>query len=305
MNNKLVLLLTLFFILVFISFYQYSYAIELQFLSSFGSPGLESGQLIDPYRITLTKDNQLLIIDKKPSIQIFSLEGSFVSMWNGELPEEINSRENMGFAFDQFGNAYISLEKKKKILRYSSEGDFIGEWSDESFDWLGAFHVSNDQFYLVDNQKLMILNNSGEITKAFSEINLWQPFDLITDTNRNIYITDSNHSMIKVVSPSGTLLRSWGGKGTDMDQFVRPIALSFDQKDNLFVLDSDVDTDNTTHAYIKVFNTSGKLLAALKLNQINGEVPFFYPTDFVICGEKLFLVDKGEYAIKVYLIIYD
>ncbi|AZR72257.1 hypothetical protein BBF96_01895 [Anoxybacter fermentans] len=298
--------LTFFMLFIFpVLFSQNTFAVELQFINSFGISGMNNGELFYPYQISLTRTGELIIIDKKPSIQFFNIEGNFISSWTGELPNEVNQREYMTITVDQKNNYYITLENAKKVLKYSSKKELEMEWNDKSFSWIEALLLTEEgKFYLADNNKLMLLNQQGQIEQSFEHLDLWQPLSLALSSDGNIYIADTNNNKIKVINPKGELVMEWEETGTEANQFIKPRSIAFDEKENLFVLDSEIK-DDTIFSYIKIYSKTGKLLNTIELTKINPENESFFPTDFVIYQDKLYLVDMAEQCIKVYQILYD
>lgn len=277
-------------------------AVELEYSFSFGNFNIDDLDLYYPYKITITPKNQIIIIDKKPAIHYFDLQGKYLKSWRKNLPEGFNEREYITVNVDRNNNLYFTLEKEKKVLKYS-EKNKLQEWSDPSFSWLEALYLTaDDKFYLADNHKLMLINQDGEIEKSFTHLNLWQPQGLALNSSGNIYIADSNNRQVKVITPKGDLINKWNTSGDETPKSGNPCtAIQFDSLENLFILNT-MFNENEFISYFKIYTKNGNFIKDINLTKINSYSEGYFPVDFVISDDKLYLLDLAEQCVKVYQI---
>jgi DNA-binding beta-propeller fold protein YncE len=106
-----------------------------------------------------------------------------------------------------------------------------------------------------DGKLLMTLGVAGGGTGAAG---FFQPNDVVTDTNGDIYVSEGHggdNARIVVFDRNGKYLREFGKKGTGPVEFDQPHALAFDAKGRLFVGDR-------SNNRIQILDKNGKFLAA-------------------------------------------
>ena len=277
---------------------------ELEYLSSFGNFNIDNLDLYYPYKISITPNNQIIVIDRKTAIYYFDLKGNYLKSWTENLPEGFDESEYITVNVDKDNNLYFTMENQRKVLKYSGKNK-IKEWSDPSFSWLEALYLtSGGKFYLADNHKLMLINQDGEIEKSFEHLELWQPQGLTLSSEGNIYIADSNNQQVKVITPAGDLINKWVTSEADDAKIGNPCtAIQFDSRENLYILDTAF-TEETIFSYLKVYTKAGEPIKTIELTKINLDSQGYYPIDFVISGDKLYLLDMVEQCVKVYQINY-
>jgi len=88
-----------------------------------------------------------------------------------------------------------------------------------------------------DGRRLMTLGTPGGGTGATG---FFQPNDIVTDTNGDIYVAEGHggdNARIVVFDKDGTYLREFGRKGAGPGEFDQPHGLAFDAAGRLFVAD--------------------------------------------------------------------
>jgi DNA-binding beta-propeller fold protein YncE len=106
-----------------------------------------------------------------------------------------------------------------------------------------------------DGKLLMTLGVAGGGTGAAG---FFQPNDVVTDTNGDIYVSEGHggdNARIVVFDRNGKYLREFGKKGTGPVEFDQPHALAFDAKGRLFVGDR-------SNNRIQILDKNGKFLEA-------------------------------------------
>jgi sugar lactone lactonase YvrE len=107
-----------------------------------------------------------------------------------------------------------------------------------------------------DGQLLLTLGTAGG---GKGESFFWQPNDVLTAPNGDIYVaeghasSDSANARILKFDKSGKLIATWGKKGTGKGEFDQPHALAMDSKGRLFVGDR-------SNNRIVIMDQSGKVL---------------------------------------------
>jgi sugar lactone lactonase YvrE len=88
---------------------------------------------------------------------------------------------------------------------------------------------------------------------------LYQPNDVITNTNGDIFIAEGHssapgsHARISKFDRAGRFIKAWGSFGTEPGQFDQPHGLAFDSQGRLFIADR-------SNNRIQIFDQEGNLL---------------------------------------------
>lgn len=98
--------------------------------------------------------------------------------------------------------------------------------------------------------------------------------DLAIAPDGNIVVVDPARNEIQEFTSAGSLLRTWGGLGSEAGQFLDPFGIAIDQKGVVYV------ADYTNHR-VQVFDESGTFLAEWDGTK-GGGTPLAGPTDVAI-----------------------
>lgn len=167
-------------------------------LMTFGSSGSGAGQFSDPVSIAVSSSGLVFVADRSNrNVQIFRGDGVFLSSLDGENAARMSAP--ISLAFDQRDNLFILDGSRDTVFSYSSSGKSQGEFG---------------------------RSKEGSL--------FTRPVALVA-ANDEVLVLDGNH--VKVFSPKGQLLRSFGAKGTGLGAFDEPVSIAFGGGSDLLISD--------------------------------------------------------------------
>ena len=168
-------------------------------LLSFGSEGSGAGQFNNPTALAVSASDTVFVADRSNhNVQIFRGDGVYLNALNGENSTKLSAPVAM--AFDQHENLYILDASRESVLGYSAAGQSLGE--------IGR-------------------TKEGSL--------LTKPVSLIA-ANDEVMVLDANQ--LKVFSPKGQQVRSFGATGSGVGAFDDPVAIASAGGTNFVVSDS-------------------------------------------------------------------
>lgn len=157
-------------------------------LLSFGSEGSGAGQFDNPVAIAVSASGMVFVADRSNNnVQVFRNDGVFLNALNGDSEKRL--RSPVAMSFDQRDNLYILDASRESVLAYSSTGKFLGEFGKTKEGGL-----------------------------------LSSPISLIA-ANDEVMVLEANQ--VKVFSPKGQLVRTFGAEGLGAGGFKEPVAIAY------------------------------------------------------------------------------
>ena len=219
---------------------------------AWGIHGTRPGWLQKPRTAAFDADDHLYLCDLTDRIQVFDRDGRYLRGWRTPA---LNVDGPSGLTIDRKGRLLVADTHFYRVLVYGRDGE--------------------------------LLQQIGDGVQGNTPGRFGYPTDVVTDRAGNFYVAEyGENDRIQVFSPEGTWLRQWGGHGSDPGQFIKPRALTIDDRDRLYVADS-------CNHRIQVFDTSGKLLY-LWGERGSGPGQMAYPYDLAIGPDRCLYV--CEYA---------
>jgi len=223
---------------------------EGQFLSSWGTNGVENGELQSPVGIAIYENNVYVVDEKQNTVQKFDNDGNFILKW-GELGNE-NGEFNKprGITIDSSGIVYVADSKNHRIQTFTSDGEFLSSFGkygfgDGNLKTPVDVAVYEDFIYVSDpgNYKIEKYTSDGIFLKSFdynfggSQV---RPGGLIADPNGDIYFVDAVKYRVVKMNSDGKTITTWGNIGIGNGKFLEPKDLVLDNLGYLYVLDSSL-----------------------------------------------------------------
>ena len=147
---------------------------------------------------------------------------------------------------------------------------------------------------------ILIADTQNRRVQAFDSLGTWQfliqdsemtsPIGVATDSTGKIYVVDSNDCKVRVFTSNGTLITSFGGKGTANGQMKSATGISVNN-DKIYVVDNE-------NFRINIFATNGHYSTYMgKYGEKPGEYknPYSIATD----SNKIYILDYGLARIQV------
>lgn len=161
----------------------------------------------------------------------------------------------LGLAVDRQGNVVLADGGMARIQRRTAGGELLAQWS--------SFTTSKGAERLI------------------------APRGVAVDTAGNIAVTDAQRKTVRVFSPQGLLLRSFGSEGTADGDFLRPVGIAVDGQNNLYVVDEEASR-------VQKFRADGAFV--LKLGGLGGgQGQLRLPTGIAVDGDgSLYIADTGN-----------
>ncbi|XP_070546122.1 tripartite motif-containing protein 2-like [Ptychodera flava] len=195
-------------------------------LKTIGSQGSAEGQYSNPWSVAINKDRDIVTADTLNNrLQITNLKGKF-----------------------------------KKILKFEQ---FEKTFSPHDI------HISRDNtYYSLDNnnKQVVVSDENGHVIRYFGQNELKDTRGIgISPVDGNIYVTDCGGHCVRVYTPYGKYLRSFGSEGTGRGQFHCPWGVVIGSTGMVFVADFN-------NLHIQVFDARDKYLYSFDCHSGDGDM---------------------------------
>ena len=223
---------------------------EGQFLSSWGTNGVENGELQSPVGIAIYENNVYVVDTKQNTVQKFDNDGNFILKWGGLGNENGEFNKPQGITIDSSGIVYVADSKNHRIQQFTSDGEFLSSfgkfgYGDGKLKIPVDVAVYGDFIYVSDpgGYKIEKYTSDGIFLKSF-DYNFGgfsvRPGGLTVDPDGNIYFVDAAKYRVVKINSDGRTLATWGSIGKGDGKFIEPKDLVLDNRGYLFVLDSSL-----------------------------------------------------------------
>ncbi|MHC4557894.1 MAG: hypothetical protein ACYTFW_08085 [Planctomycetota bacterium] len=171
-------------------------------MTHWGSIGDGDGQFVHPISITVDKDGNVYVTDRrKPGVQKFDPNGKFLAKWEGWGETDGLFNLPTSTAFDKEGNMYVL--DRYFIQKLSADGECMAKWSMKR-EGEGNYHI------------------------------LWQ---IAVDDSGGVYVTERSRHKVLKFDTEGNLIEAWGSAAGGEGQFSSPGSIAVDASGSLFVAD--------------------------------------------------------------------
>jgi tripartite motif-containing protein 71 len=244
------------------------------FVRAWGSRGQGDGQftplptrgLTGPGGIAVSQDGLVYVADSWSSrVQVFTRTGEFVRKF-GSIAT-LNSPE--GLALDTQGHLFVAEEGRLStrggysIQKFTGDGEFLKRWGRDGFapghfdSPAGVAVDAAGNFYVADsaNNRVQKFNKYGQFLIQWGSICdgcLRGPSGIAIDHEGRVLVVDSANRQVQTFASDGRFVSKWNAQ---------PGRIVADAR-RVYVFD-------WAHDGMQVFDTSGLLLATLKLQGIS------------------------------------
>ena len=213
-------------------------------LRSFGTSGRAEGQFNTPSGVATDSDGIRAVTDAvNGRVELLGLDGTVISSWGSPNPGPTILPRPVAVAFDVPGNAYVLDQRRAVVVVFSratgvpvrtigSQGSGPGQLSDPSaiaLDGAGNIYVADS-----GNQRIARFSNAGDSLGTITVGGSVRGVAVTPDGGR-IYSTVGN--FVRVWSPDGDELASFGGLGRNLGKLNVPAQITLDQAGNVWVAD--------------------------------------------------------------------
>ncbi|MDX9754204.1 MAG: DUF2298 domain-containing protein, partial [bacterium] len=210
--------------------------------------------------------------------------------------------EPRGLCEDASGFFYVADTKNNRIQVFRPSGDYA--WNVGVLDGDGnEFKEPNDitidpqtgDLFIADtwNQRVVRLNKEGTFIGA-AAYDFFGPRGLVFHPgNRLLYICDTGHSQIKVLTPDGEQRMVWGQKGSGDEDLNEPVGIDVLPNGNLAILDS-------LNKRVKIYTPDGQMVRYWPIQTTWGGNGGFEGHLACSADSMVFVTDPKEASVHVY-----
>jgi len=212
-------------------------------------------------------------------------------VWEGDVSGHLLAP--FGISGLSNGNVLIIDQQARVLYSYDLEKrrvhPLVGtEFLDAPLDLVAD---PDGNIYITDKQQVLKLDARGRLLGMIGKGDLQHPSYLAYSKEQDrLYVSDSRACRILVYRPDGTLVRSFGGRGTGAGELYSPQGVAVDDQGRIYVADF-------FNARIAVFDASGRYLR--QIGRRGGAVwNFSGPRDVAFDSEgHLHVLDSRKHAL--------
>ena len=151
----------------------------------------------------------------------------------------------------------------------------------------GMLYAAND-----NTEEILVINGTGQIARRFKN-DCSYVHGITFSKSGNIVISDFSNHVIKIYTPTGRLVRGFGGRGSKQGQLSGPIGVAVNEEGHLFIAESG-------NHRISVFTENGQFLRCFG-SCGSGAGCFKFPWYLCISPDGLvYITDYNNHCIKVH-----
>jgi DNA-binding beta-propeller fold protein YncE len=212
------------------------------------------------------RDPALLVPQEAPPLAYRPVEPAVT------LPEGMEMGASAAVAFDARGHLFVLTRGEPALWEFDPDGRFVRAFGEGLFRRSHGLHVDPEGTLWVadvgahvvlkldrEGRVLMTLGTPGEAgtwDEASGSRRFNEPNDIAVASNGDVFVAQGHmpgergDPRVLKFDRGGTLLASWGGKGTGPGQFQVAHGVAIDARGDLWVMDRE-------NSRIQVFDTSG------------------------------------------------
>jgi tripartite motif-containing protein 71 len=225
-----------------------------QGLLAFGTPGISPGQLIAPLGVAAAGAGAFVVetYGSRSPIYQFGASLRYRGEWQRGGGAIVGSHwfGPTAAVVAPDGSLWVTDPRNDIVRHLSPGGGYLGALTGLSIPDGVAISPSGDVIYVADTgaASVMRFSSSGRPLGRLGSVALDTPVAVAAAPNGAVYVADAGLDRVFELSPSGALLRSWGGRG-------EPSGIAVDSAGEVFVSDRRLDR-------VQKFSGAGRLLAA-------------------------------------------
>jgi len=151
----------------------------------------------------------------------------------------VDSAQQRIYVSDTLRDQVFVLDMSGTVLQtIGHPGDAEGE-----FNLPTDLRLDGENLLVVDamNFRVQAFDRMGKFQYAIGKLDantMFRPISIGVDSENDLYVVDSLHDVIQVLSRDGQLLYDFGGQGTHAGEFQLPAGLFIAKDDRVYVVDS-------------------------------------------------------------------
>ena len=212
------------------------------FLKRFGQ-----GTLKKPWGIAVTEDNVFVTdFNLHALLQFRKNDYKLMRRTGTEGGREGELDCPCGLCIDNNGDVYVADNRNHRVSVFSKDLKFLNCLGTQQLEYSSDVKVTQDSVIVLDLSPNCIhfFSRSGELLRSCvtqgEDGLVYYPSFFCLDPAGNILITDCRHS-IKILSPSGQLMREIGKEGHGRGELYRPFGICITQSGTIFVISENIN----------------------------------------------------------------
>jgi len=214
--------------------------------SQFQSPLRSITKLSCPKGIVVNHKNQIIVTqESQHNVTVFGKRCRKVLSFGSYGAGEAQFNHPSGVVVDKQDYIYISDSKNNRVQKFDGEGHYVKEYNGHNHASLNqpmGISVSNDKVFVVDrgNGRIVVLTLDLQYLFSFGSRGrdkgqFEDPWDIATDTNGIVYVTDIKMHTLHVFDNKGEYRGQIGVEGTQKGRLSRPSGIAIDNFGRIFV----------------------------------------------------------------------
>jgi DNA-binding beta-propeller fold protein YncE len=201
-------------------------------------------------------------------------------------------------AVDSQDRVFITRRSPPAILVYDREGRFLAAWGETILTSPHSVWISpDDRVYVADmeDHTVRTFTTQGELLATLGAVGRpgapGMPFNkptwAVLSASGEMFVSDGyGQHRVHRFAPDGSLLRSWGERGSGPGQFTLPHGIRVDPRGRVLVLDRE------TNHRLQIFDVEGSFLG--QWTDLQG------PNDLYIDRDRHVYIVEGPHRVSIF-----
>jgi DNA-binding beta-propeller fold protein YncE len=255
--------------------------------------------LVQPYGVLFDDAGRLFVADSGAgTVHLMDTGQGLHTAVRGE--GDATLRVPIGLAEDDNGGLYITDSMANAVYRYDLARRTLSPFLKNLERPTGiVYNRANKLLYISETtaNRIIAVDGSGvtryriegkdDAARLFNH-----PTDIAVDGKGQVYVTDPLNYKIRVFTPAGLPVLSFGAMGDSVGELNKPKGVAVDSLGRIYVCDALLDV-------VQVFDAGGKILLSFGATG-NNDGDFWMPSGIFIRGRHIFVADTYNQRIQIF-----